>query len=97
MSQIHAFPTREENRSINELDLAERTKQTSKPLTPASFDPFFCGCPITGDAQGQVGWGTGKPDLASGNTVDSREGGTKQSLWSLPTNTILRLSDSMVL
>ena len=26
-----------------------------------------CGCPITGVAQGQVGWGPGQPQLVTGN------------------------------
>jgi len=26
-----------------------------------------CGCPISGGAQGQVGWGPGQPELVGGN------------------------------
>jgi len=36
-----------------------------------------CGCPISGDIQGQVGWNPGQPDLVAGNTAHGREVETK--------------------
>jgi len=35
-----------------------------------------CGCPIPGDVQGQVGWGTGQLDLVGGTTAYDRGVGT---------------------
>ncbi|GAB0188844.1 hypothetical protein GRJ2_001349700 [Grus japonensis] len=48
-----------------------------------------CGYPIPGSVQGRVGWGFGQPGLVEGVPARSRGVGTRWSLRSLPTQTIL--------
>ena len=50
-----------------------------------------CGCPIPIDAQGQVGWGTGQPDLVRGNQPTT--GCWSWVIFKVPSN----LSHSMIL
>ena len=52
-----------------------------------------CGCPISGGAQIQVGWGPGQPELVGGSPADGSEIGTGELLRSLPTQAILRFCD----
>jgi len=47
----------------------------------------ICGCPLPGSVQGQVRWGSEQPGLVSLPMIGG--GGTKWSLRSLPTQTIL--------
>jgi len=47
------------------------------------------GCPLPGSVQGQVGWGFEQPGLVEGVIVHGRGVGTRRSLRSLPTQTIL--------
>jgi len=39
-----------------------------------------CGCPVTGDVQGQAGCGSGQPGLVSGDLAHSRGVETRLSL-----------------
>jgi len=48
-----------------------------------------CGCPLPGSVQGQVGRGLEQPGLVEGVPACSRVVGTRCSLRSLPTLTIL--------
>jgi len=43
-----------------------------------------CGCPISGDAQGQAGWCPGQPQLV-GNNQHMAGNGAGRALRSLPT------------
>jgi len=48
-----------------------------------------CGCPFPGSVQGQVGWDFEQPGLVEGVHAHGRGVGTRWSLRSLPTQTIL--------
>jgi len=48
-----------------------------------------CGCPLPGSVQGQVGWGFEQPGPVEGVPAYGRGVGTRWSLRSLPTQTIL--------
>ena len=48
-----------------------------------------CGCPIAGNVQGQAGWGFEQLGLVEGVPAHGRGVGTRWSLGSLPTQTIL--------
>ena len=52
-----------------------------------------CGCPLPGSVQGQVGWGFEQSGLVEGVPAHSRGVGTRWSLRSLPTQTILWFFD----
>ena len=53
-----------------------------------------CGCPLPGSLQGQVGWGFEKPGLVEGVPAHGRRLGTRWSIRSLPTQSILWFYDS---
>ena len=48
-----------------------------------------CGCPLCGSVRGQVGWSSEQPGLVEDVPAHGRGVGTRQSLRSLPTQTIL--------
>jgi len=54
-----------------------------------------CGCPLPGGVQVQAGWGFEQPGLVEGVPAHSRWVGTRRSLRSLPTQTILWFYDSV--
>ena len=56
-----------------------------------------CGCPLPGNVQGQVGWSSEQPGLVEDVPAHGRGGGTRWSLRSLPTLTILWFYDSMII
>ena len=51
------------------------------------------GYPIPGGVQGQVGWGLGQPELVGGSPAHSNGFGTRWSIRSLATQTILSFYD----
>ena len=48
-----------------------------------------CGCPLPGRVQGQAGWSSEQPGLVEGVHAHGRGVGTRWSLRSLPTQTVL--------
>ena len=48
-----------------------------------------CGCPLPGRAQGQAGWSSEHPGLVGDVPAHGRGVGTRRSLRSLPTQSIL--------
>jgi len=48
-----------------------------------------CGCPLPGSIQGQVGWSSEKPGVVEDVPAHGKGVGTRWSLRSLPTLTIL--------
>jgi len=55
----------------------------------SSYPNIPCGCPLPGSVQGQVGWGFEQPGLVEGVPAHGRGVGTRLSIRSLPTQTIL--------
>jgi len=53
----------------------------------------ICGCPFPGSVQGQVGWGFEQAGVVEGVPAHGRGVGTRWSLRSLPTQTILWFYD----
>jgi len=56
-----------------------------------------CDCPLPGSVQGQVGWSSEQPGLAKDVPADGRGVGTRWSLRSVPTLTIVWFYDSLIL
>ena len=99
---MHAIPLKEGQMLKQEMPLQvqrspKRTEHSPhlSGLTLAQAAQRSCGCPLPGSVQGQVGWSSEQPGLVEDVPAHGGGVGTRWSLRSLPTLTILLFYDSM--